>query len=64
MVINREAADRHPDSEQHVAQLHLCAVACWETETMASTARKSFNSTKDVAWARRAAWAEWAKVST
>ena len=63
LAMNQEASDGNPDSEQHTAQLHLCSVACWDTETMAKTSRKLFNSTKDVAWARRAAWAEWAKVS-
>ena len=62
LMMHQESSDRNPDSEQHTAQLHVCAVACWDIDVMVKTSRKLFNSTKDMAWARRAAWAEWVKV--
>lgn len=62
MALHQDMVTRNPSNEDFQAHLHLAAVGCWNVEVMASSARQVFNLTKDLTWARRAAWAEWVKV--
>jgi hypothetical protein len=64
LQLHQDLWNQYPDSGEVGEQVFLTAVAIWNTKVMAESSRKMFNGAKDEIWARFAAWAEWAHVSS
>jgi hypothetical protein len=64
LQLHQDLWTQYPDSGEVGEQVFLTAVAIWNTKVMAESSRKMFNGAKDEIWARLAAWAEWANVSS